>query len=416
MIHHLNRCIVINISFILTLCHAMETTKNFTFTHPQASIILSTLTTQEFPRSMQCLHNNIVAIVKKNQCNIYNYSTNSKINTFGYDTKIIHTAVHPHKKLLAICSKKENTTKIQLYDITTNQIIWKHTATNCCSESFFSQINNDAIFLSTQQAFAVHSFNYKNNCRKSYPLLAHTSAATIKCLITNPTRPEFILFTNNTDDIKILYYNKTVNSIITKQTYSTADWKSGEITDGCYSPDGSILAYNHAHLGISTIDLQENLRDKLIDYQNKRTKFCGMKFHPKSFILAVFSIPSALQSYPMKAFISYFNTKQQRILARTDLAICIDDIGPYMYTLDPNQCIDFTPDGTQLIVALYKKCLVLKVPFNALYLPGTRNKCIRVLWTLRNCFDNNNTPLPQDIKNILIQYLLGACKYSLTNH
>ena len=394
----------------------METTNNFTFIRPQASIILSTLTTQGFPRSMQCLHNNIVAIVEKKQCSIYNYSTNSIINTLNYDTDAIHTAAHPYKTLLAIGSKKDNTNTIQLHDTITNQILWQHTATNCNSEPFFSHINNDAIFLSNQEAYAIHSFNYKNNRRKSYPLYAHTSAATIKCIITNPTQPEFTLFTKNLDDIKILRYNKRIDSIITKNTYSTADWKSGEITDGCYSPDGSILAYNHAYLGIFTIDFKENLRDKLIDYQKKKTKFCAMIFNPTSFILAVFSIPVMLHSNPMKAFITYFNPKQQTILIQTELTICIDDISPYIFRLDPNRCIDFAPDGTQLIVALYKRCLILKVPFNALYLPGTKNKCISACFALRNYFNNNNEQFPQDIKHLLIDYLLDVCKYSFTNH
>lgn len=416
MVHHLSRCIIINISFFLALCHAMEMPKNFAFTRPQASIILSTLTTQKFPQSMQCLHNNTVAIVEKKQCSIYNYSTNSILNTLNYDTETIHTAVHPYKKLLAICSKKNNITTIQLYDTTTNQIIWQHTATNCRSEPLFSQLDNDAIFLLNQEVYAIHSFNYKNSCRKSYSLFTDTSAATIKCLITNPTQPEFTLFTNNLDDIKILRYNKYKDSITTKRRYPTADWKSGEITDACYSFDGSILAYNHAYRGVFTIDLKENLRDKLIDYQKKKTKFCAMIFHPTSFILAVFSIPVVLHSNPMKAFITYFNTKQQTILIKTELTICIGDTSPYMYTLDPNQCIDFAPDGTQLIVALYKKCLAIKVPFDALYLPGTKNKCIRANLALQNYFDNNNEQLPQDIKHLLIKYLLGTCKYSLTNH
>lgn len=384
--------------------------------HPvrsQPANILSTIITKEIIQSIQCLRNNIIAIVEQKECNIHNSFTNALIKALPYDTDIIHTAVDPQKKLLAICSKKNNTSKIELYDILSHQIIWQQTANNCHNQPFFSVINNDAIFLLDQQSYALHSFNYKNGSRIQYPLPNHTPLT--KRLIANPIKAEFTLLAHNSDDINIFHYDKNKKSIVNKSICTAMDWKSEEIIDEHYNFDGSILACYHKILGLILIDPNTCLYEDLDSYTKRKTKFYAMTFHPTSFILAVFSIPRLLPSNPLQAFLSYWNIKTKTVIAITDLPVCSKDVRDHTYEVQTGQNIDFSPNGTELFVALYKKCLAIRVPFdvffNTIYLPDTKNKCISLLFCL-NHHPIIKNQLPKELKYFLIYHLFDMCKYS----
>ncbi len=404
MIRHFKRCIVINISFFLPPCHAMQPT----FIKSQPTTILSTITTQGLAQSIQFLHNNIFVTVEKNKCYIYDSVKNSLINTLKYDTEIIHTATEKHQKLLAICSKKNNTSTIELYNTLTHQIIWKQTAKNCHNQPFFSSINNDAIFLFDEKTLALHSFNYKNNAQISYPLPLDTPKA--RHFIANPIKSEFILFAANNDDIIVLQYNKDKNVIFNKKTCTTMDWKSGETIDGQYNFDGSMIACYHTFLGLFTMNLNDYSINLLKNCIKRRTKFCAMRFHPTSFILAVFSIPVLLlNSHPVNACITYWNTKEGKPISIRNLTINPDDISFHTYKLSPDQCIDFFSDDTQLFVALNKRCLVTEIPSNVRCFLDAKNKCISLLWCLNN-YTITNSQLPKELKYGLAHLLFDICE------
>jgi WD40 repeat protein len=68
--------------------------------------------------------------------------------------------------------------------------------------------------------------------------------------------------------------------------------------------------------------------------------------------------------------------------------------------------ICFLPNGTELIVALPKKCVIVPIPFKVLYSPETQKKLYYFLSFLKNYSPESCDMLPNDIITLLMRSML----------
>ena len=183
------------------------------------------------------------------------------------------------------------------------------------------------------------------------------------------------------------------------------------INNTWYSPDGSQITIEYYNPQCSILDLTSGECYDLFSWQNLQKSY-GVVYHPTSFIVAAVFLGKDNIYH-----LTYYNTKTNRHVAT--MLLPFPPERPYESSLvDPtDQCIDFSYDGKTLLAVLGKKHLVLEIPFEALYQPDTKEKCIFALWVLKNYKDKNgNNILPQELAQLLTYNLLRACKYSFTNY
>jgi hypothetical protein len=105
--------------------------------------------------------------------------------------------------------------------------------------------------------------------------------------------------------------------------------------------------------------------------------------------------------------ILYWDTLAQQPITFTRLNEFKTKDDDFLHNNSDYHRIDFSHDGTKLVVALENKCLVLEVPFEVLCNKpcnlGTQQKAI---YTIFGLYNNNCLPLPQDIVHFLIKDIL----------
>lgn len=69
--------------------------------------------------------------------------------------------------------------------------------------------------------------------------------------------------------------------------------------------------------------------------------------------------------------------------------------------------LDISPDGTSILVALQNKCLILPMPFETFYQPGTAEKLFTRYCLLRNYTGHE---LPKDIVRIILNHYINNTK------
>jgi len=375
-------CIIATLSFFtLQQCFAMIENK------PNAisANIIHTINTIQNPQSVVSFQGDIIAIKGYTECSIYNIAKKQEICRINNNDDIKCIAGHPTKPLLAIIS--ENSLYqgyLRIYNVTTGDRIAELEQNNLQSPFVFNPTNDTLIVRYLWESLRVH------DCK---------TLAEIALLPMNTPSASIIAF-NPTANECAFYANKTITILNTKNNFSSTKKKKTSIeyvaNTLLYSSDGSLILCNTYNKKYCI--LKSKLTVKAYD-----GKFKAIAMNPTSLILAGLSINNEC--------IDYINTqKKGQILASTNLSSF--KIGNACY----EQYIQFSSDGKKIIAVGNDACYVLEVPFDALYLPGTKNKCISALWARQNYFEKNNQILPQDIKHLLIYYLLDVCKYSFTNH
>lgn len=387
MKHQLNLIVTI-LCIAPTFCNAMENKALLT-----PAKILTTITSMRKPKQVICFPNDIVAIKGKDGCRLYDcatcdHATDEKFTQLPIDPSSVHgIAALPHKQLLAIRNNTDH--NIIIFDTSTgNKIGESHSTKYISTLPIFNPTDDTIITISGNNTHRI--FNYKNNTLKKHyksdtPMAFH------------PTQQGHVLYTNHK---RITLQELNEDSFTIKKTFDMPD----VIYDCMYNPDGSLIGVVNTN---SKLILLDSTTGRGKDKPFRNLSLYAMAFHPSNFILATFSFTNPDDP---TGIISYWNTKTMSVLAQTKLKLIL-----FSPTYDA-QLMDFFCDGTKLIVALKHRCLVLEVPFDALYQPNTKNKCRFADLILQNYHYDNENVLPNDVKHLVVKYLLAASRYSLTNY
>jgi len=248
----------------------------------------------------------------------------------------------------------------------------------------------------------VYSFNYKDKSH-TYKKYVLPSIPYDMNLRYHPTKPECIVTPDRNSKLNILQFDK--EPLIKKSVFIPST-----VVTSKYSYDGSLIAIHQVNR-CSILNPQCEWKES-IDTNNNQYAY-GMAFHPTSLILATLHFSSTSPN----GIICYLHAKNNQLITST--ALSLSDNESCRNDGIHDERMDFSHDGTKLLVALHNKCLELKVPFDVLldehYQPGTQYKCLLALWALKGYTCNGN--LPQEIKYQLIQYLLATSKFnSLITH
>jgi len=373
-------CIVTTLSFFaLQQCFAMENKPNKT-----PANIIHTIDTIKKPQSVVTFQGDIIAIEGYTECSIYNIAKKQEICRINNNDDIKCIAGHPTKPLLAIISANNlQQGYLRIYDVVTGDRIAELQKNGLRCPLVFNQTNGTLIVRYLWDTLCIH------DCKT----LAEITSSTI----TTQSVP-IIAFSPTTNECAFCT-NRTITIVDTKNNFTPTNKEASiapnSTTTLIYNPKGSLIC--------NTYYSKYYIIDPALTPKAYKGNFKAIAMNPTNLILAGFSVENAC--------IDYINTQNNgQILASTNLK------NFNIAHLCHGQYIQFFSDGKRIIVVGNDKCYVLEVPFDALYQPETKDKCISALWALSKCIDNNNKLLLQDIKNLLIQYLLSTCKYSLTNH
>ena len=375
------------------LCHAMEVEKQNII----PANILATITAIKKPESVVCLLDTI-AILGQDGCSLCDFSGKEIIKLEKYEI-----GATTHRKMSAHPNKTIFVTRINeyltVYDVTTKEEFIKKIQNDWCGKPIFSSID-DIIFIGDSYQ-NIRSLHYKNNSDN-----LHTPQTSIpyfgKMLAFHPTKQELLCTNCHTNEINVFHAGKDPRL---KRTEKTSFIRSCQ-----YSPDGKLIAISCAEPGCLIVNYKPNSETSLSANWlkgDKNNQLCAMQFHPTSSILAI--LPKTAK------YICYWNATTQELITTTPLPTVNS-----MFYCDPNysldQRIDFSVDGTKVIVIRNIDCFILRVPFEVLsgelYQYGTKNKCAFAFWMLKNYLHEGDM-LPQDITLLLTYNLfLAAPKFN----
>ena len=373
--------------FATSACSAMEpTVKN---SNPN---FIMTITTIKDPRAAFWIDNKVVAILGKYGCSLYDTVTKSLFKQITSASSTFQCMVqHPNKKLLAIVHNQN----LQIYDTEKNDTIYKKDFPRCCNVPAFNPTDN-TILIANRERNGVHSFNYCKNDSDDFYAVNNSEHSSIINIEYHPTEQECILCSSI---LQVLQFNK--DPYVKKDILLNLPM----IGFNKYSPDGKLIAISCHEFGCVIVKRTSNSEVSLPTNWlkgDKNDQPCAMQFHPTSSILAI--LPQAGK------YICYWNATTQELITTTPLPTVNG-----MFYYDPNysldQRIDFSVDGTKVIVIRTLDCFILRVPFEVLsgepYKLGTKNKCAFTLWALQN-YIHEGDMLPQEITQLLTYNLFLA--------
>jgi len=368
--------------------------------------ILATITAMKQPQSVICFPNNIVAIAGEDGCKVCEFSPNTKTinvnNNFPKHYKGI--AAHPNKKMLAFYSNNSTTsnTTLAIYDVATTIKLWD-TSTKLLGHPIFIPMTNEIVTCAARSDLQSFNRNTNSPLSKILDLPGNKSSYT-----SHPKEKELLFITDN-NVITILRYMQSRLIFSTKENIAFCK----------YSPDGLLIAVNHGENGCSILDPSignhKEIGDSflnpkvgsykwLIDNDKNKPQCTAMAFHPTTSTLATLSMHGGT--------IYYWNFTTQQLITTTSLTVAEEECNFISPEYPLNQRLDFSCDGTQLIVALNDKCLILEVPFKIF-----KDKCIFIYWLLKN-YQRNQIfhTIPDDIIALLMHNLLETSNFSLSNY
>lgn len=362
-------------------------------------------------KSALWVDNNVVALLTTDGCSLYNTTTNKEVKKLTdaptYSSGLQCIFMSRNKKHLGIM----HDFNLDIYDTKEDKIIYTHWLLKSCTiygEKIQKQWPDipafnpadDTIFMPVHNDESIESIialNYKNKKQTTY-LLQCNAGGLLTNIEFHPTKQECIFHING-DKTQILQFDK--DPLIKQQIAANEDLTG----INKYSPDGSLIAVRCLAKGCLIIDTMTDTQNFLIDTQDSRP--VAMVFHPTSSILAI--LPS------VGNYIRYWNAKTREQITATHFPSIVFE---YDRSFNSNQRLDFSPDGTKIILTLDDQCFVLKVPFEVLadnvYDIGTKEKCAFTFWAMKQ-FIHDDKLLPEDVTKLLTYTLLAASKYSESN-
>lgn len=359
-----------------TLCHTtfgMKTTNNHEFVTPVTN-----------PTSVAFMQDNIIAIAGHNSFALHN-NTIKKTVFKEIAPDVIHDiTVNTKKNQLALSS----TNNLVIYNVEANTLKWKNTNNTIepVSIAFDSQDDNQIITFFPSFKVLQLSNDPEN---KLIPTSIANETTNIS-LCCNPKQP---LFSHAFSEQKLTIIN-----------YKTLTQKKSpgyfNIIGTDYSPDGKLLAIMNrddenlvSSLFLETDDFAE---ENTYKYDSNKL-YISMTFHPNNQALALLTDDNKIHylNYHTDTLIKDFEATNEE---------------PLKLNHSLEKRLSFSPDGKQLLVALKKKCLMLPIPFDIRYEPGTQKKLLAIFCLLKKYTDID---LPSDIINVITEKLLELHEYPL---
>jgi WD40 repeat protein len=386
MKYHLNLFIAAHFLCAAISCAAMET-------HSKKPDILMELTCIEKPLQAIFLTEDCAVIRNANKCSFVNVATNTEIKKIWDNPNPVYYTgieVHPDKtKIAFLYHTKTNCgrPKIAIYNAHTGAKEWsKKTGGGSITSASFSRLD-DTIATCESCDTIVKIHNYTTNETVIFDINNkdnHTGDMTDTMAKFHPTMPLMCIARNNLYTIDLT-------------TLLPIDCHNGRISHKydrlCqYSSDGSYRAtYSYPTIYIDTLYNAKIIHTEKITSHN----LCNMVFHPHCSVLALALKP--------KSILQYWDIRKKKLIHESP-PLLNEDIYDYHYTY-----LSFSPNGTKLMFT-YEKCIILPVPFEAIYECDTKKRFPYLLFLLRNIDHNQTERLPQEIIAIFINNLFGAFK------
>ncbi len=377
-----NIYLLITAHFLITAsCTAMENAA-----HTTKPNILAELTCIKEPFNALYLAENRILINGRDHCSVVDPTTNKEIKRiFDNNEWSSKISVHPNRTKFAFSgyygARDNEQQKITIYNAKTYEI--EHTI-NCDGATINSLLfsPSDDTIAANEYGVVVTLYNYKTNKTTIIDIkeAARERGDSEPIFSFHPTQPLICLAWKN-----IYIHNLETSTTIQKtgsryyQHFCT------------YSPDGSFIARG-SNTKIIIMKPDQNPHTSIAQ-QNKNHSFFDISIHPNNKILITLSNPGG--------FLNYWDVSTFQHIT-TMIPICsINSWAP---------SLSFSPNGTKLLLVLDGKCMVLEVPFDALYQPSTKEKAILAHWLLKNYQIDQHNILPDEIARLIMYTLLETCK------
>lgn len=315
------------------------------------------------PQYVEFLTNEHVAIQDDNGCNIFDIATNTNIKQIS-DKRDAHLAVHPNKKKLALSLD----TTITIHDVTTNRYEYITHDKVIISSAFSS--SDETIFLHPHYTFQqLIKHNYSNSTTSIF--LQYPPEECCRAIACHPKKNELCIAC---DIGEITTYNQDTCAEI--QTIKNINGYSRIPQRFCqYSPNGLFIV-SGGSMSLNIINTQSYTHRSF-----PSSLYHTVIFHPNSAVLtAVMDGHFCIHYYDIKTL---------------ELIAYIPELSQFHKDFTTSKKISFSLDGTQLMIALSDKCVILSVPFEVIYQTDTKQRLPYLLFLLKNL------PLNQHNKDII---------------
>lgn len=339
------------------------------------------------PSCVKFLPNNTVFINGSHGFILYNHETKKELIRQFRDYGFLDVATNTNKTKIAISADK----KLIVYDAKTGNVEWQ-TDTNYLYFPITFNRHNENELISHVTSTPKIIFTSPTSClehtvpsTKSGPISTYPKYSEI----IYPSEYSFTIFDCHDRLIKV-----KINGDFFLGAECSYDGKfiaANYKNDGCYLFNGNYT--DEINIRSPLIKLCSTSKQKW-----SQAHYGAMAFHPNN-TLALLSHNNILE---------FWHCDTSTLLKEIDLN--------YFDTLHINgtmqKRLDICPNGSHIIVALHNKCLILPIPFEALYPPGTTERLFTLYCLLRNYTDHD---LPTDtIGEIINHYIKKTEKLRCT--
>ena len=378
------------------LCLAME---NNTISTTHQAEIIQTITAINNPLSTFYLNNNNeVIIIGVDKHVVYDTDTNTITTVLAeYEKENVSsiTSINQKNDTLAVTQDFY----LKIYEIPHGNILWQGDAPQY----------DQSVFNSSDDTLCM--FPYNLHYTLNYFAIDYKKDFTLAMILNQdftqpPIRFSSIVYSQNSDAlicISCQHIAKICNN--TTMPFYTFSEEKRNIGKSTCNNKGNIFVFDCFDRADNSIHVVNTaLKTEKILIKTNHFTTMVMKFLPNSDILA--TITAADNK------IKFWNVHTQKLIA----AILLDELcystPTHLYINSNSQeRMNISPDGTQLILTNLRKCYVIRIPFDAQYLPDTQQKCIFTF-----CLLNRMSNLPLDVIRYLVYNLLVAHKYSFTTY
>jgi WD40 repeat protein len=348
------------------------------------SKIITEITGIQNLRQAIFLNNNDIVLRGIDECKIINRKTHDEIVISEIES--ISLAVHPQGKKLALTSIG----RITLYNTETRA---EESIIQCdkmppLARSIFTPLD-ETIFAWSNFRGTLLRYNYQTKCC-DFPL--QVNAMNIFTIACHPTQRRFITIMRG-DWARIYNYEQDGNFMVEAQISIKPHTCE-------YSPDGSFIAgideYN-IYMVPSVLPVDGEYVVECLFSRDKET-YWNMKIYPNGSVLATLSEPNDI--------IRYWDVKKKELIDVTQ------SVSSHYQNdqLFPGSHLSFSPNGTMLAITFREQCIVIPVPFEAMYHSITLKKALFIYWLLKHDKDNQYKIFPDEIRQLCMDTLLETCK------
>jgi WD40 repeat protein len=335
--------------------------------------------------------NREVIISDGNGCGIYDVMTDNELKKIDA-IPLQHIALHPNGNLCAL----SDSSRIKIYNMVTG-IIEKTFYVPDITASIFEPLYDSINILHGNHQHITHC-NYRTH-RTEYRSHGHSKRA--PAIAFHPTQPIMCIAQNKGTilfyDITAGTFNKCLNPPIDRKTWHICDKKHRLCQ---FNRDGSLLMIGEKHRFYAKskdgteldiiFEQQRALHDVIF---HKNGKILISLSQPDN-ELSFWDIPANRSPFPKPIFsMSCSSSKDNPPAERRHM----------------HSYLSCNRSGKDLLVVLSNECLVIPVPFEAIYEPDTKDKCILSYLVLQEY-------LPKDLLHMFIAKLLKVHKRRLENN